>query len=211
MEAFDDNGETNEEGTLTGKLAWLAILFGLIGIGVGIAGIVTGSKAANAAGGLEQRLNAQPDRIPELVSAVEGIEERLVKLGAEFVKLGRVDRQLQENMQAAIDAVSRDIHSNRATINEVSERLAELSAKMENWRPGSLAARPAPNGPETAPTDAGAAAAESGDGYHTIAGGDTLSGIAKRYGITLSQLQQANPTVNPRALQIGQRIVIPSP
>jgi LysM repeat protein len=44
---------------------------------------------------------------------------------------------------------------------------------------------------------------------HIVQSGDTLSKIANEYGVTLSQLQAANPRVNPRALQIGQRIVIP--
>jgi LysM repeat protein len=33
--------------------------------------------------------------------------------------------------------------------------------------------------------------------------------VAKKFGVSLSALMAANPTVNPRALQIGQKIVIP--
>jgi LysM repeat protein len=39
--------------------------------------------------------------------------------------------------------------------------------------------------------------------------GDTMLGIAFRYGITLDQLQAANPKVNPRILSVGTVLVIP--
>lgn len=63
------------------------------------------------------------------------------------------------------------------------------------------AARPAtPPAPSTPP-----AAAKS----HTIRSGDTLEGISKKYGTTVSALQQANPGLNPRRLIPGRTIRIP--
>jgi LysM repeat protein len=44
---------------------------------------------------------------------------------------------------------------------------------------------------------------------HTIRNGDTLLGIALQYGVPLDALQSTNPTVDARALQIGQVITIP--
>lgn len=44
---------------------------------------------------------------------------------------------------------------------------------------------------------------------HTIARGETLLGIALRYGISLEALQQANPGVNPTFLSVGQGLIIP--
>lgn len=45
---------------------------------------------------------------------------------------------------------------------------------------------------------------------YTIVSGDTLAGIAKKNGISLSALQTANPGVVPTKLKIGQKIVIPA-
>ena len=45
---------------------------------------------------------------------------------------------------------------------------------------------------------------------HTIVRGDTLSDLAKQYGVSLRAIQEANPGVDPTRLQIGQKIVIPS-
>ncbi len=47
---------------------------------------------------------------------------------------------------------------------------------------------------------------------YTIARGDSFSTIAKKFpGVTAKAIQDANPTVNPLKLQIGQKIVIPPP
>ncbi|EDY83534.1 hypothetical protein VDG1235_3161 [Verrucomicrobiia bacterium DG1235] len=48
-------------------------------------------------------------------------------------------------------------------------------------------------------------------GAYTIKSGDTLGKIAAAYKITLSQLQAANPGIDPRRLRIGQQIVVPAP
>lgn len=44
---------------------------------------------------------------------------------------------------------------------------------------------------------------------HRVARGETLSHIAERYGVPLRELQAANPRLNPRRIQIGQRITVP--
>lgn len=44
---------------------------------------------------------------------------------------------------------------------------------------------------------------------YTVIQGDTMLGIAMRYGISLEELMEANPEVNPRILSIGTELVIP--
>jgi membrane-bound lytic murein transglycosylase D len=44
---------------------------------------------------------------------------------------------------------------------------------------------------------------------HVVARGETLGGIAGRFGVRVADLQAANGNVDPRRLQIGQRLVIP--
>jgi LysM repeat protein len=45
--------------------------------------------------------------------------------------------------------------------------------------------------------------------YYVVRYGDTLSGIAYQYGITISALMRANNIVNPNMIYPGQRLVIP--
>lgn len=45
---------------------------------------------------------------------------------------------------------------------------------------------------------------------HSVAGGDTLWGIAKRYNVALEDLLRANPGIkNPNLIHIGEQVVIP--
>ena len=45
---------------------------------------------------------------------------------------------------------------------------------------------------------------------YTIQAGDTYFSIARRFNVTVDQLDQANPGVNPDALRIGQQICVPT-
>ena len=44
---------------------------------------------------------------------------------------------------------------------------------------------------------------------HSVAGGETLTHIARRYGVSVDDLRATNPTIQPRRMQIGQRVVVP--
>ena len=49
----------------------------------------------------------------------------------------------------------------------------------------------------------------SGDAIHVVAAGETLGGIAQRYGVSMSSLQEANGIADPDQISIGQQLVIP--
>lgn len=50
-----------------------------------------------------------------------------------------------------------------------------------------------------------------GGGYvHVVQGGETLFGIAQKYGIALNRLAEANGITNPSAIRTGQELIIPS-
>lgn len=44
---------------------------------------------------------------------------------------------------------------------------------------------------------------------HVVASGETPTHIARRYGVSVDQLSDANGGIDPRRLQIGQRLVVP--
>ena len=45
---------------------------------------------------------------------------------------------------------------------------------------------------------------------HVVRSGETLGHIAKRYGVSLTLLREANPKAKPRALRIGMRLIVPT-
>ncbi len=65
------------------------------------------------------------------------------------------------------------------------------------------AASPAPARSAPAPKPAPAART------HRVKSGDTLDGIARRYDTSVRELQRLNPGLDPRRLQIGQRVRVP--
>ncbi|HEV8252527.1 MAG TPA: LysM peptidoglycan-binding domain-containing protein [Candidatus Limnocylindria bacterium] len=54
-----------------------------------------------------------------------------------------------------------------------------------------------------------AAAPATARAIHVVASGETLTGIARRYGSTISAIAAANAIANPSFLRVGQRLVIP--
>jgi LysM repeat protein len=47
-------------------------------------------------------------------------------------------------------------------------------------------------------------------GDHVVVKGDSFSTIAKKYGVSVRAIQEANPGVDPLRLKIGQKLVIPA-
>lgn len=44
---------------------------------------------------------------------------------------------------------------------------------------------------------------------HLVGQGETLTHIARQYGVSVDDLRATNPTIQPRRMQIGQRVVVP--
>jgi LysM repeat protein len=61
------------------------------------------------------------------------------------------------------------------------------------------------------PTDGGSAGTGSGTSSHTVVAGDTLSGIASRYGVRLSALLAANGLTVSSLIVPGMRLTVPAP
>jgi LysM repeat protein len=57
--------------------------------------------------------------------------------------------------------------------------------------------------------DAGAAAAPAVEGGYAVEAGDTPEKIAKKLGVKLQALMDANPGIDPKRLQIGQKLNVP--
>jgi LysM repeat protein len=78
--------------------------------------------------------------------------------------------------------------------------------------PGRTVRLPAGSEGQPAATDLPSESAADGPvaAQHTIRSGDTLDGIARRYGTTVQALQAANPGLNPRRLLPGRTIRVPN-
>jgi len=61
-----------------------------------------------------------------------------------------------------------------------------------------------------AATSGGSSAASGGSQTYTVQKGDILATIARKYGVTVAALQQANNLANPNKIIVGQKLTIPA-
>jgi len=201
----------------SGKLPLIALIVGAVGVAFGVAGMYMGNQAGRKAEAVVADVEARLSATAEVQAQVADIEERLVSLGKEFVRLDRKDREIQTQTQAGFDSVMRELRTTReamsAQATAVNETLAKVESMASRPRASTAAATPAATSGtgSTASGDAAPTAATPDDGVYTIQSGDTFSKIASRLGISLDALMRANPGVNPSRLQIGQKIVLPKP
>ena len=123
-------------------------------------------------------------RYQQLQKAIEKFQTDLAELRKALVTTGGVspaDLKAVEDRIAAVDAARQK--DRQAIIEQLAKELAGA---------GSKAAPPA-----------------SGDGKeHVVQKGETLSSIAKSYGVTVGDLRKANNVIG-SDLKVGQKLVIP--
>ncbi|MBP6863681.1 MAG: LysM peptidoglycan-binding domain-containing protein [Candidatus Didemnitutus sp.] len=102
-------------------------------------------------------------------------------------------KNLRDGIQTALNQVGTEMVALRAQVAKVEEEMKK---------------KPAP-----AAAKGGAAAAPTGvrnaDGTYTIAAGDTLAKVAKKFGVSLDSVLAENPGIEPSRLRVGQKIRLP--
>lgn len=103
------------------------------------------------------------------------------------------------------------------TLGEIAEDYGTSLAELQRLNPGLDARRiqigqeiKVPGASSGAASSSAPAPSQPASRTHTVASGETLDAIAKRYGTTVAELQRLNPRIQPRRLQIGQRLTVPS-
>jgi LysM repeat protein len=89
--------------------------------------------------------------------------------------------------------------------------LALVSAIVLVGRPalhGGDSARPAPTRTAVDTTPATPRTKSARVSAYSVRSGDTLAGIAERFGTTVDRLMELNPGIDPQALRVGQPIRI---
>ncbi len=212
----DAPGEPRRSG-----FGWLGLLVGAAGIAFAIGAMVMANSASKSLEAFKEELEARPDGTEEMQNQINSIEERLVSLGAELMRINRGNRQLRDEVQKAVEDLGREVGQNRRQLNETVTKVQELVTALENRSAPSRTSTRTTASTTPATTSSGDSGgsgsggdSSSGerpdDGIYRIQSGDTLSAIASRFGVSLTELLNANPGVNPNRLQIGQQIQIPN-
>ena len=112
---------------------------------------------------------------------------------------------------AQLQALIKKVDEQSAKIDVLSQQILKLEQQLASQRPGVIIGEPTPSAPaaqvEASSHSAAATAAASGN-THIVARGETLTSIAKMYGVTVGELQKWNHIDDGRKLQMGQTIVI---
>jgi LysM repeat protein len=102
--------------------------------------------------------------------------------------------------------------NNNVTLAELRQANPEVSGDLiqpgQRLRLPNCAGSAAPAAPPENVEQPGLSAPVGGT-VHTVVAGDTLFNIARKYGVTVQAIVQANNLANPNALSIGQQLVIP--
>lgn len=118
-------------------------------------------------------------------------------------------RNLAGQMNRALEMVARRMNDTDVRLNELARRVADVAMQSPKTTAGALPpASAAPPASGEAPGIVSASPAAAARTY-TVESGDTLGGIARKLGVSLTALQQANPDVNPARLKVGQKLNVP--
>jgi LysM repeat protein len=130
------------------------------------------------------------------------------------------------SVQSELEAIKVELKAQQDKIDQLSQEIAKLSETIKESEaskekaaadksptspqpPKALAVSPTPTPPATVGVENPSPTEPSGTRSHVVAKGETLTQIAKQYGVTVEEIEQANKIQDAKKLQIGQTIKIP--
>ena len=124
----------------------------------------------------------------EAINKIPAIE---ASISAAAAKVDTDIKGLRSGIQTALDQVGNEIGTINAKITKIEE------AQKARATTGK-------GGPAAVPTGV-----LSADGTYSVAPGDTLSKIAKKFATRVDSIEAENPGLDPTKLKVGQKIRIP--
>jgi LysM repeat protein len=164
-----------------------------------IAGVIVGGLALVLAivalvklSTLQKTVGLQADQ----VAKIESIESEVRTASAAATKTGSDLNSLRTGIQAPFDQIG-------TAIGEIKARVAvvEEAQKARAAAPAAKGGKGGAPGVVTGTVDA--------SGNYSVAPGDTISKIAKKFATRVDAIEAENPGLNPTKLNVGQKIKIP--
>lgn len=139
---------------------------------------------------------------------LSALQKSVAAHDAEIAKIAT----LESDVRATATKADSDVKSLRAgiqtTFDQVGAEIGTINAKIAKVEEAqkARAAAPATKGGATAAAPTGVLNA---DGTYSIAPGDTLSKIARKFAVRVDAIEAENPGLDPARLKVGQKIRIP--
>lgn len=201
MDDFDDALLPEERKGISKVGAFITSALLVLGLGVGLVALYFSLQVRSEFLLLQNELKARPDQTVELKTNLESLESRLVKVGAETVRIKNQVYAVRDQNHQVHDELRRGIKGNRKWIDK-QEAGIRGQAVEESVVATGVALTKVDDGEEKR-------LEESNAGYHVVRRGDNFGRLANQYNATVDAFLKANPGVDPRRLQIGQRLKIP--
>ncbi len=156
------------------------------------------------------KLQPNSDKVDMIKTRILACKQQL----AQTVFLGAVTEKQQREFELLADENKRlrdDIEKWRAYALRLQALTDQSSLPSPAPRVVAISNSSQPTPADSAGTSRPQATPAATPRTHTVKAGETAIAIARKYGVKVEALLAANPKVNPRRLQVGQALIIPSP
>jgi len=156
---------------------------------------------------LSQRVGELSLTVEQLQRENQSLRNQASAGNQAFATLAQLNSAVAELKRANTAALA---DQKRETISQVSQQIDQLAKQTQ----AAIDALSRGSSPRVTP---GQTFVFSDDfskeavAMHTVATGETLSGIAKKYGASIRDIQNANKIADPTRIQVGQTLFIPKP
>jgi LysM repeat protein len=161
----------------------------LVGVIAGALGLILAITALVKQNSIKKEIEVLNTDVTAKISTLEG---DVRNAAAENTKSNNA---LREGVQNALNQVAEQMGVMRGQIAKLEEAQKARAAAPAPTAKGGAA--PAPTGVLNA------------DGTYTIASGDTISKIARKFAVKPDAIEAENPGLDPARLKVGQKIRIP--
>jgi len=156
----------------------------LVGVIAGALGLILAIVALVKLSTLQKTVAVHDTEIPKIATIEGDLRAATTKSEADL-------RGLREGVQNALNDVGTQMGAMRAQIAKIEE--------AQKAKPVAAAAKAG-----AAPTGV-----LNSDGTYSIAPGDTLAKVARKFSVKLDAIEAENPGLDPTKLKVGQKIRIP--
>lgn len=162
----------------------------MIGAFTGVIGLLLAIVALVQLSTVKKTLQAQGDEVAKIATIENEVRAATSKADTAATDL----KNLRDGIQGAFDKVSASIGQVQAQLTKIEEESKKRAAAPAGGKGGKAA----PTGVKNA------------DGTYTVAAGDGLAKIARKFGTSVDAILAENPGLNPTKLHVGQKIKLPA-
>ena len=195
-----------------GPSAMVPVAIALVGVLLGAAALyfaISNRGASSAVAGLTSDLATTQAELKSAEKHAADLDSKFSDLAQTNSSLGTQIQSVSSQVSEALNKVSSAITEDRAQLKAQAQAIEQLTAKPTPTTT-TAATTSSSSGSEKATTPAATTTATPGaGGVHIIVANDTFGSLAKKYGVTVTAIETANPDAHPTKLHLGQKITIP--